>query len=155
MPSRKKSDTSFDDKVAGAFARNGLNTILLDLKEDTGATRAAVQHIQEEQEDAKQSRRTIHEKIDLLGRHVQSLKQTVDDIAPKVLVLDTERAHKIGQRKLFHLALGAVTKGRAAVVAVSAGAVATWHQWPAIKSFLRAVAIIALPLLLIIAAATG
>lgn len=135
---KKNPTPAFDDMVAGAFARNGINTILLDLKEDTSSTRASVEHIQREQLEATTSRRSIHEKVDNLSRHVQGLKQTVDDIAPKVIVMDTERQHKIGRRKMFNAILGAVTKGRAAVVALSASVLATWHQWPALKSLFRA-----------------
>lgn len=145
---RKRRDTTFDDQLAGALARNGLNTILLDLKEDTSAVRATVEHLQREHKEAQLSRRVLHESLNLLTLQVQGIKQTIDEIAPKVIVLDTERAHKIGQRKLFQSVAAVVTKGRAAVVGGSAMVVALWHQWPAVKSLFRVSAVVALPFLL-------
>lgn len=38
-------ETSFDEKLAGAFARNGLNTLLLDMKEDLGKLVATTESI--------------------------------------------------------------------------------------------------------------
>lgn len=126
------SDRLFDDKVAGAFARNGLNTILLDIKEELSGVGTSVRHIQDEQQDAKHSRRTIHEKLDSLGRDVHGLKQIVNDIAPKVLVLDTERTQRIGVRGFFkrHYLIGAALAG-----AVAAG----WHQWDRLVTILSKV----------------
>lgn len=135
MPPRRSqvdvAKPSFDDMVAGAFARNGLNTLLLDIKEDLGGVVKALTHIEAEQKQAQISRRSLHEKLDQQGRQLLGLKQTVDVIAPKVMVLDTERSEKIGSRRI--LTRGRVVVG--SVVTSIGGAGGLWHYWDVVRSW--------------------
>lgn len=93
----------FDDRVAGAFARNGLNTILLDIKEDTG---------------------------NLLGQ-VAAIAARMEVIEPVLWQLETDRQRKIGEKIFIAKVSGFITKGRLALVAIfSGGGIAAWLHWP-------------------------
>jgi hypothetical protein len=133
MPPRKKK--TFSDRLHGSFARNGLNTILLDIRDGVTELGAKVANLERAGDDASASRRAMHEKIDQQGRQILGLKQTVDYIAPQVITLENERQQKIGQKNFIQACLGLLTKARAAGVAAFAGTLWLWAQWDNFKGF--------------------
>lgn len=111
-----------DQRLEGAFARNGLNSLLLDIKEQVGIISATLQHVMSEQSEARASRHLIHEKLDTVSNACTGLKVTVERIGPLVDKLDTERAERRGVTKFLKnkYVMGAGVAGAAA---------AGWHQW--------------------------
>jgi len=88
-----------------------------------------------DQRDATESRRVMHEKIDVLHRDHAALNERVGGIEEKVdnltpLVQSHEAAHqqKVGQLRLVGYASKIAGKGKALIYAViaGAGAIVTW-----------------------------
>src|SRR5688572_9938176 len=119
----------FDDMLAGAFARNGINTLLLDLKEDIGGLVAGFKHMVAEQDAARDSRVDMHKKLDAVRSDCAGLKQTVDRIAPLVDQHEGDRREKIGEGKLIARLLGHITKGRALLGALGGLGLFSWWKW--------------------------
>lgn len=118
----KARSTTLDQRVEGAFARNGLNTLLLDIKEQVGIISATLQHVMSEQNEARDSRHLMHTKLDAVTNACTGLKVTVDRIAPLVDHLDSERVERRGVSKFLRnkYVIGTGLAGAAA---------AGWHQW--------------------------
>lgn len=118
----KARSATLDQRLEGAFARNGLNTLLLDIKEQVGTISATLQHVMSEQNEARASRHLIHEKLDTVSHACTGLKVTVDRIGPLVDKLDDERSERRGVTKFIKnkYVLG---------TGIASAAAASWHQW--------------------------
>ena len=109
-----------------AFARNGLNTLLLDIKEDVGFLSAKVENINETLKEAGESRKAVQGELSKLNNTVNRLCETVEQIDPIVKDLNLAHQQRIG--------LGRVIKRSHAVytaIGVSGLAVLHWFTgWP-------------------------
>lgn len=142
-----ESDKTFEDRVAGAFARDGLNTLLLDIRDGVTELKVEVANLNRRVTEARESDYILHQKVDAVSLRQAGIAATVDDIAPLVKTHENERQQRIGQRRLFK-------RGHAVAAAVVSLAGAVW-QWPLIKEWVSKVLRVA-PLvvaLLVIAAA--
>lgn len=97
-----KERTPFDDLLAGAFARNGINTLLLDIKEDLGALKTGV----------------------------AAIEQRVRVVEPTLWQLETERQRKIGLQQGLKRYVSAGRVAWLAVVGVVAWAAQHVPGWP-------------------------
>lgn len=131
----------FDAKVAGAFARNGLNTLLLDIKTDLATVAADLRHVLREQDDARDSRRSIHLKLDEVGSDLAGIKPTVARIAPLVDQSEARYQQQIGQGNERRRLLGFVTRGRVlgagAITLASGSGLGLWHKGDVALHWLR------------------
>lgn len=132
-PPRGSNDERFEEKLQGAFNRNGLNTLLLDIKEGLGSLSADMKHVIHAQDAADKSRTVIHERLNGISEQVALLDAVVARIEPKVNILDTERTERIGRKKLYGSAAGLLTKGRLAVAGLTGGGLGTWAYWDWIR----------------------
>ena len=112
--------------VRDAFERNGLNTLLLDIKEDVGFLSAKVENINETLKEAGESRKAVQGELSKLNNTVNRLCETVELIDPIVKDLNLAHQQRIG--------LGRVIKRSHAVytaIGVSGLAVLHWLTgWP-------------------------
>lgn len=114
--------------VAVSELRNGLNTLLLDLKGDVAAVQATLTTVIEAERGSSEAREAIRRELATLNigvtaltGTVSSLAATVHEIKPIVTMLHTEYQHRVGVRKF-------ITTGRAMLVGVG-GAIATGFHW--------------------------
>ena len=88
-------------RVMASLARNGTNTILLDLKEDIGIVKADVRHLTEAQVEATEFRKDLKNDLHSLNISVNSLAASVVRMEPIVATLNAAHQQKIGLGDLF------------------------------------------------------
>lgn len=121
---------TYQEMLASSLARpEGLNTLLVDINLQIGALNASVQHLLKMQDEATESRRGMHSKIDDVAKKCSELKTTVERIGPLVDALEDERQQRIGVRRF-------ITKGRLIGATVFASLAWVMHQWHGVKDWL-------------------
>lgn len=137
-PKRKRRTVAIDEMVKGAFERNGVNTILLDIRDGLTEVVAKVAHLEQREAEARESRGIMHNKLDDNTAICSSLAATVGRIAPLVDQHEALVQQKIGERRLIGKAAKMITAGRAAVIATfGAGGLASYWHWEKIAALWR------------------
>ena len=112
-------------RVTRSLARDdGINTLLLDIKQDLGVTTAEIRNLKEDHLAAAETRKAIQAELSTLNGSVTKLCATVGRLEPVVDTLNTEYQKKMAVSGALQ---GAFKKVHAVWIIVGGGVVAAFQ----------------------------
>lgn len=139
------------ERIADAMSRNGLNTLLLDLKTDLGVIAVDMRHLVRRQDDfqsevrrrldhADDSREQLHIKVNANTAETASMRTTLNRIAPMVDAHEKQNVERealrnaiskwMGRGRLIYGAAVALLGAAAGWLAAHFPTIAAWFTGP-------------------------